>query len=171
VAGDYLKYVSGKLTELIANVTSAGAGDAGKLIKLDAGGKLDLSLLPSGVGAEVVTVPASENLAAGDYVNFWDDAGTVKVRKADASDATKIAHGFVLAAVTSPANASVYLAGLNNQVSGMTVGAQQYLSLTAGGVTETAPSANGEIAQHLGFAHSATAMYFDPNGTIVVRVA
>jgi hypothetical protein len=171
MAGDYLKYVSGKLTEIIANVTSAGAGDAGKLIKLDAGGKLDTSVLPTGVGAEVVVAPASENLAAGDFVNFWDDAGTVKVRKADASDATKPAHGFVLAAVVSPANATVYCSGINNQVSGMTPGAMQFLSTTAGGVTETAPSANGEIAQHLGFAHSTTELYFDPNGTLVVRAA
>lgn len=171
MAGDFLKYVGGKLTEMVAKVTSSGASDAGAMVKLDAGGKLDVSLLPTGVGAEVVVAPASENLSAGDYVNFWNDGGTVKARKADASDATKPAHGFVLAAVTSPADATVYTSGINNQVSGMTPGAMQYLSETAGGITETAPATNGAIAQHLGYAHSATEMYFNPNGTLVVIAA
>lgn len=171
MAGDFLKYVGGKLTEVVAKVTSSGAGDAGAMVKLDAGGKLDVSLLPTGVGAEVVVAPASENLSAGDYVNFWDDGGTVKARKADASDATKPAQGFVLSAVTAPADATVYCEGINNQVSGMTPGSMQYLSETAGGITETAPATNGAIAQHLGYAHSATEMYFNPNGTLVVIAA
>lgn len=171
MAGDYLKYVSGKLQEALALLTSAGAGSSGEIPKLDAGGKLDISFMPSGIGGDATDMEASENLAAGDYVNVWLDGSDIKVRKADASDATKPAHGFTLTAILSAATDLIYWAGINNQVSGMTEGAAQYLSLTAGDITETAPSGDGEIAQHLGWAISPTEMYFNPNGTLVVRVA
>lgn len=171
MAGDYLKYVAGQIAEKLALLTSAGAGSSGEIPKLDAAGKLDISFMPTGIGGDATSMEASEALSAGDYVNVWLDGATVKVRKADASDATKPAHGFTLTAISSAASDLIYWSGINNQVSGMTVGAQQYLSLTAGGITETAPTANGEIAQHLGWAISATEMTFDPNGTLVVRAA
>lgn len=168
--GDFLKYVSGKLQEVFAIVTSAGAGDAGKMIKLNSGGKLDITLLPTGVGADTQSVASSENLSSGDLVNVYDNSGTLNVRKADGTDPTKRANGFVLAAVTAPAAVTVYFEGINDQVSDLTPGADLYLSAAAaGGVVETAPSADGNIAQHVGHAISATSMYFSPTGVAVVR--
>jgi hypothetical protein len=100
-------------------------------------------------------------------VNFWNSTG-IKVRKADAS-AAKPAQGFVLAAVTSGENATVYrVSQLNNQLVGMTIGATQFLSTTAGGRQETAPTVAGQIVQILGIAKSATELIFAPQPPITL---
>jgi hypothetical protein len=158
----YIANNSGKLKEEAAVDTSAGAGDAGKIVALDSNGKLNNNMMPTGVGAEVVTHPSSENLTAGNFVNLWNDSGTIKVRKADATDNTKPADGFVLANVTSPANADVYLiSGQNDQLSALTLGGEYYLSTTPGAITATAPSSAGNIVQRLGKAVSATKLIFE----------
>ena len=141
-------------------VTSAGAGDAGKIPALDAAGKLDVSLLPSGIGAATVTVVSSENLAAGDLVNLYNNTGTINARLADANN-NRRAHGYVLAAVTSPANATVYYGDVNNQKSGLTVGAEYFLSETPGAVVTPAPTTAGSIVQRIGVAQSATELVVD----------
>lgn len=97
--------------------TSAGAGDAGKLVALDASGKIDSTMMPVGIGADTSSIQASENLAAGDFVNIHNSSGA-RVRKADASTAGKEAHGFVLSTTASGAQATVYFEGTNTQVSG-----------------------------------------------------
>ena len=157
------KYVGidtdGHRTEVEALVSSAGAGDAGKVVGLDAAGKLDTSVMPVGIGADTAVLPSSENLTAGDFVNIWNDAGTLKVRKADASGGiAKKADGFVLANVTSPANATVYFEGTNNQLTGLTLGAIYFLSATPGAPTVTVPTTAGHIRQVVGKAVSTTAM-------------
>jgi hypothetical protein len=72
--------------------------------------------------------------------------------------------GFVLAAVTSPANATVLFSGQTVPgVSGLTVGAPVYLSAaTAGGVVSAAPTAAGNLVQQVGIAISATEFNFQP---------
>lgn len=165
----YLDIVNGRTTQKSANTTSAGVSDANKLVALNGQGKIDDTMLPTGIGAETKQAPASENLGAGDWVNFWDDAGTTKVRKADASTAGKEADGFVLAAVTAGNNAIVYLEGINNQESGLTGGSRYYLSATtAGAATDTPPSGTGKVVQYLGKALSATEISFEGDeGTIL----
>lgn len=157
MADKYLKLNSGVPTETEAKVTSAGAGDAGKIPALDGTGKLDTSMMPTGIGADTASIVTSENLAAGDFVNVFNDGGTPKVRKADATTAGKEAHGFVLAGVTAPAAATVYFEGSNDQVSGATAG-KVYLATTAGGFVGTAPSASGNVVQQVGVATSATSI-------------
>jgi hypothetical protein len=146
------------LTIVNGKVISAGAGDSGKLAALDGAGRLDSSVLPVGIGADTQSIQASENLSAGDIVNIWNNTGA-RVRKADATTAGKEAHGFVLSAVTSGANATVYFEGSNTSVTGLTPGVL-FLATTAGGVTATAPSTSGNIAQRVGFATGATTMNF-----------
>lgn len=163
----YLELSSGRLAEKEAIQTSAGAGDAGKIPALDAAGKLSSTMMPTGVGADTVSVAASENLAAGDLVNVYDDSGA-KCRKADADDPAKFCVGFVLASVESPNNATIYLEGQNTQVSGMTPGARQYLSGTAGGITETPPTGTGKIVQCVGVAISATVLNFEPQEPVTL---
>lgn len=161
MADKYLASIAGQRTEVEATVTSAGAGNAGDIVALDGTGKLDNSVLPTGVGPEVVVLASSENLTAGDFVNIWNDSGTPKARKADATSVGKEANGFVLANVTSPANATVYLAGINNQVSGLTGGTNYFLSAsTPGGIVSTAPSTAGNVVQYIGKASGAAAIYF-----------
>lgn len=164
----YIKNNAGVLTEEAAVQASAGAGDAGKIVALDAAGKLDTTMMPVGIGADTAVVSASENLAAGDLVNLWDNAGTPKVRKADASTAGKEAHGFVLAGVTSPANATIYFEGTNTQMTGLLAGPQFLSSSTPGKTQATAPTGTGQIVQVVGFATSATAMNFQSRPPIVL---
>jgi hypothetical protein len=160
---------SGVLDATIVNSkgTSAGAGDVGKLPSLDAAGKLDTSFMPTGIGADTSSIVSSENLAAGYLVNIWNNAAVANVRKADATVAGKEAHGFVLAAVTSPAAATVYFEGSNTGVTGLTPG-PQFLSATAGLCTATAPSAAGNVVQRVGFATSATNMNFQSQTPLVL---
>ena len=159
---------SGILGATIVNskTTSAGAEDSGKIPALGATGKLDTSFMPTGIAADTAVVAASEALAAGDLVNIYDATGA-KCRKADASTAGKEAHGFVLAAVESAANATVYFEGTNNQVTGLTPG-RQFLSTTPGGCTATAPSGSAQVVQRVGFATSATSMNFQSQTPLVL---
>ena len=143
---------------LVNTTTTGGAPNAGKRVQLNGSGVLDISVLPSGVGDETEVFPASEALSAGDCVNKWNDSGTVKVRKADTNG--KPADGYVKAAVASGANATVYSDGLNDAVTGLTIGTV-YLSATPGGYSATPPAdGSGLVLQELGFANSATAVKF-----------
>lgn len=159
---------SGVLDSTILNAvaSSAGAGDAGKTVKLDGAGRIDSTMMPVGIGADTASIQASENLAAGDFVNIHNASGA-RVRKADATTAGKEAHGFVLGAVSSGANATVYFEGTNTGVSGMTPGTV-FLHTTAGGATGTAPSGSGNVVQKLGVAVSATAINFERGEPIVL---
>jgi len=162
---------AGILDSSIVNSTavSTGATDAAKVVALDGTGRIDQSMMPVGIGADTATIMASENLAAGDFVSVWDDAGTVKVRKADATAAGKEAVGFVLESATSGTNALVYFEGSNTQLSGLTLGARYYLSAaSAGGVVTTPPSAAGNVVQFLGKSISATSISFEPTDGVIL---
>lgn len=141
---------------------STGASDASKIVMTDASGKLDSTLMPTGVGADTRSVVSSENLAAGDFVNEYDNAGTPTVRKADPANG-RPATGYVLSAVTSPANATVYPLGgtTNTGKSGLTIGSLYVLDPATAGAVITAASAtlaNGNLRQVVGRAVSATAL-------------
>lgn len=144
---------TGLVKEVNPIASSSGASDAGKLAKTDGSGRFDVSLMPVGIAPEVTVCAASENLAAGDFINLWSDSGTLKARKADNSNG-RAAHGFVLDAVTSGQDATVFHEGANTAVSGKTVAGRQYLG-TGGATTETVPTGS-VILQVLGTASSAT---------------
>ena len=158
-AKKFLRLVNGVLTEIFGVQTSAGAGNAGDLVSLDDSGRIDNSMMPVGIGADTATITASETLAAGNWVNVWDNSGA-KVRKADATTVGKEVHGFVLSAVTSGNPATVYFEGTNTQVTGQTPG-PVYLQTTAGTGGATIPSASGNVVQRIGTAVSATAVNFE----------
>jgi hypothetical protein len=168
MADKYIKNNAGQLAEVEATVSSSGAGDAGKILALDGSGKLDNTVLPAGLGATTKLAATSENLSAGDIVNLYNDSGTVKARKADASNGRR-AHGFVLASVTSPSNATVYLDGTITGLTSLTPGAAYYLSgATAGAVTATAPSTSGYLSQEVGIALSTTELNFEEQQPITL---
>lgn len=108
----------------------------------------------------LATITASEDLAARDLVNIWSSAGAARARKADADDPLKDAWGYVLAAVSSGNPALVLPIGLITGFSGLTDGAEYFLSSTAGGVTDTAPTGAGKIQQSIGRAVGDTAILF-----------
>lgn len=155
----FLSIVGNLVTEITALVTSSGSADASKIVQTNSEGKIDETLFPAGIGAEVRVMPASEALSAGNMVHVWDDSGTLKARKADASVASagKRAVGFVKENVSSGADATVYYGNVNSALSGLTAGQVLFLSgSTAGAVTGTAPTTSGHIMQEVGIALSAT---------------
>lgn len=146
--------------------TSGGAGDAGKMIQLDAAGRLAETMMPVGITADTASIVASEALSAGNFVNIWNDTGTAKVRKADAS-ANMPCHGFILAGVSLGNIALVYFEGSNTQLSGMTPGTKQFLSdVVPGNVIETVPTGTGKLVQILGKSYSATELTFEKTNPI-----
>lgn len=162
----YISLSSGVLTEVQA-ATSGGAPDANKIAQLDSNGKWPIAMMPSGIAADTKIIVASEALSAGDLVNVYNNAGTPTCRKADATSTGKEAHGFVLSAVSSSANATVYFEGTNDQLTSLTAG-NLYLATTAGAVTATPPSSAGNVVQRVGVAVSATELKFEAEPPITL---
>lgn len=165
----FIKQNAGVLTEKAALDSSAGSGDAGEIVALNAQGVIDPSMLPPGVGTATYIIEASQNLLAGDFVNIWNDSGVAKVRKADASAIGTKAHGYVLEAVTSGDNADVYTDYFNDQLSGLIPGTSYFLSENAPGeISATAPSGTDEVVQRVGVAVSATRLDVEISQPIVL---
>lgn len=167
----FVGLVAGRLKEeAIESVdASTGATDADKLVRLGSDGKLSETVLPAGLGADAMSMPASENLAGGDFVNVWADGGVASVRKADATSAGKEADGFVLDAVASGQPATVFFEGRNSGVTGLTIGARYYLSATTpGAATETPPAATGNVVQFLGRATTTASLAFEATDGVIL---
>lgn len=163
-AKSFVRLVGAKITRIFGVVVSAGSANDGDFPALDAAGKLDVSMMPTGVGVNTKSAVASEALAANDLVDLWNNAGTLNVRKADATIAGKLADGFVKSGVASGASALVYLAGnVITGLSGLTPGTSQYLSTTAGLRTEDVSAyVAGNVVMPVGYSLSATDMMFEP---------
>jgi hypothetical protein len=123
-----------------------------------------VSTLPTSPAGDIL---ASQTLAAGDLVNLHTVTGAIRMRKADATDETKPAHGYVTSAVTSGNVGAMFGPGtINDAVTGLTPGATYFLSTTAGLTTATPPSTGGNIVQKIGEATSATTLLFEPEDTV-----
>ena len=150
--------IAGKTKLLFGIQSSAGVADAGKIIATDATGKIDESLLPEGIGANSVSGTASEAIAAGKFVNLWDNGGVLALRLADNSNG-RPAWGYTKETIASAGVGTVYrLNTINANMSGLTPGAEQWLG-TAGGVISVPldPTVDtGKVDQFLGIAQSAT---------------
>ena len=149
--------------------SSAGAGDSGKIPGLDAGGKLDTTFMPTGFGADTRTVTAGETLTAGNLIYM---SSTPTALKADANADAKAAVGFVLAGITNGATGTAYFgSGIITGLSGLTPGGRYFLSNTAaGGVAlySALTFTSGDIIQEVGYALSATELYFEPQRAILI---
>jgi len=168
MADKYQTLIAGRETMVEATTVSTGVAQAGDIIALDSTGKIDFSLLPTGLGPTVQVAPASENLNAGDFVNIFNNLGTPNVRKADSTNDRR-AVGYVLTAVTAGNNATVFFEGLNSAVTGLTPGQRVYLG-AAGGIKTTPPSsASGDVIhQYLGRALNTTLMDVEIDDEIVL---
>lgn len=126
-------------------------------------------VLPSSSAAETATMTAGESLAAGDLI-YVAAAGTVF--KADANTAGKEAIGFVLSSITNGATGTVYFGtGIITGLTSLTPGTKYFLSASAtGGITATPPSGASDLVQLVGWAKSATELFFQPQ-TPLVRAA
>lgn len=156
----FLSRQVGKTKAVVALTSSAGAADAGKIIAAGSDGRLDESFMPIGIGANTTAAVASEAIAAGKFVNLWNDNGVLKVRLADNSNGRN-ADGYLIAAVANDAVATVYpLDGVNANLTGLNVGGSYWLG-TAGGVIATPLDSTDDdninkIDQFLGKAKSET---------------
>lgn len=103
---------------------------------------------------------AGENLAFGDIVYIKSDG---KLWKADADASTLFPAQFMaIATISADAVGKFLHTGFaRNNSWTWTVGGPVYLSTTAGGITQTAPSGSGNCIQVLGFALSATVISFN----------
>lgn len=140
----FLALVGGKFKQLTATTSSTGVPDAGKMIAAGTDGKLHESFLPTGIGANTVTAPASEAIAAGKLVNLFLDGGVVKLRLADNSNG-RVAWGYLKESASADATATAYrLNTVMPAQSGLTVGADYWLG-TAGGVITPALDATDDV--------------------------
>lgn len=158
---------AGVLVE-VATATAGGAPNAAKVPELDSNGRLTADMMPTGIGADTAVIVASEALTAGNFVNIWNDAGTGKARKADGSASGKPAHGFVLAAVASAGNATVYFEGLNDQLTGLTPGDAFLSGTVAGATVVVAPTGTGKVVQRVGVAINATSVNVEIGRPIIL---
>lgn len=158
---------NGNTAEVQATVVSSGAASDGNIPALDANGRLDQSVMPSGVGATTKTYTASEALSAGALVNIT----ATGVRNADASGGQgKKADGYVLASVANGATATVYVdtGTIITGLTGLTQGTTYFLSATPGVSTATRPTTATHIVQEIGKALSATELKFDPKPAVTL---
>lgn len=167
-AKKYISLLAGKLTQVAATIISTGVANDGDLVALDTTGKLDMSVMPVGIGADVKVLECTEGLNAGVYVNIYDSGGGVeKVRLADNSN-SRVAHGFVKTVYTTGQMATVYFEGGNSDLSSLTPGSRYYLG-AAGAATATPPAAPAaQIHQFLGVAVSTTEINTDIDDVIVL---
>jgi len=170
------KYIAQQLTGALAEVeflqTTAGLADAGKGIGTNAQGVLDATLLPAGVGLDVLSVVSSEALTAGRLVHLWNDGGTLKVRHASAAGpGYLVANGFILdtVAVDTPVNVYKNSGANNTGVTGLTPGSVYYLDKTVPGGVILDPSAfvAGDIIQRVGLSYLATGLSFEIHQPVV----
>lgn len=162
----FLKNNNGAIAEEAALLTSGGAADANKIPALDNSGRLDVTFMPTGIGADTGNAVATEALSANDLVNVWNNAGVHSVRKADGSSKGKEAHGFVLSAVSIGDQAKIYFEGTNAGLTGVLPGIQYLSDTVPGKSTTTVPTATGHIVQVVGFGFSANAINFQYNNPI-----
>jgi len=105
---------------------------------------------------------AGEGLTQWDLVRLANDADPW--HQADANAAGEFpAIGIVIATTTDTNEAKVLITGVvrNEGWTGLTPGGKVYLSATAGGLTQTAPSTSGDCIQIIGFALSDSEIFFD----------
>jgi hypothetical protein len=166
----YITLLTGRQTLVDTTQTSAGVGDADKIVSLNSSGKLDSTLFPATIGEDIELIITSEAISAGALINIYDNAGTRTVRNANSGSTLREAHGFVLSGFASGVIATVYLSSINTQVSGLTPGARLYLSTTAGAITQTPPTiTSGNMIQFVGFAASSTSFNFEYDSPIYIN--
>lgn len=108
-------------------------------------------------------VPVSENIVYGAALNLYAGGGGLTARLANATNATKPAHGFC----STPGGIAIGTTGEMQlhvgtvQIAGLTPGLSYYLSTTDGLITNSPPVAAGNIEEYVGVAVSSTVLAFN----------
>jgi hypothetical protein len=162
---DIRSTLNGLLKTLVGTDAPDGtpANDAGRIPILNAGGQLDAGFVPV-AGSTFAATNGTTVLTGGEALTFVASVTEL----ADADDVTLPVMAFASAGAAGGAAVEVITPGhVVSGLSGMTPNARQYLSLTAGGITEDPSIATGGFAvgngvQYLGRAISATELMFQP---------
>lgn len=121
--------------------------------------------IPSGlISSTVYTVGTGVAVNDAVYVTGVDTA--------DKADADSVTTGPVIGIVFSkPTATTAYIqySGELTGFAGLTSGATYFLSQTAGGITATAPTANGTVMQKVGVARNATTLVVNVEPTIIIN--
>lgn len=167
-ANKYLAMVAGRYREVVAAVTGGTTTQAGQLVALDDTGRLDSSVMPSGVGQDVFVGIAGGPLSAGDFVAVTS-AGVVRASAASGGGQQQ-AQGFVLTQYANGASGvTVFFDSTNTALTGMTVGSRVYLSDTVpGGWTHNPVSGTGKLLQYLGTAVTASSLSFEGDDGVIL---
>lgn len=105
---------------------------------------------------------ASVAITAGQIVNLFDDAGTMKARLANANSATTMAHGIANTSAAAGARFEMqWLRSFVVSIGGMIPGTLYWLSTTGGAIQNTSPVAVGTIRQPIGVAWAAAELLMD----------
>jgi hypothetical protein len=146
-------------------VTPTGTGTlSGKKVSLNS----DLGTDDTYEGVQIVGETAGATIAQWEAVYLADaGGGTGSWMLADANGTnTYPARGLAVAAYSSSNAATILVQGIvRNDAWAWTPGGNIYLSTTAGGLTQTAPSTSGDKIQIVGYALWSDAAYFNFNGS------
>lgn len=154
-----------KIAEIDKNGNFTPAGNiilaSGKHIKLVAAPTSDQQ-----VSGQVIEFTAGENLAFGDVCYVGSDE---KMWKADAdAEATMPVRYMAIATISADASGLFLRSGIvRNAAWNWTVGGLIYADVTAGALTQTAPSGSGDQVQIVGIATHADRMDFNPSPVLV----
>lgn len=166
MADKYNRISGSGLVETAGTVTSAGVGNAGNILALDANGLIDPSCMPSGITPDQISGTSNGAITAKDMC-YVEAAGTI-ARSTAAAGTPKGAMGWALTSVATGQPITIQLEGKIVGLSALTVGSTYFLSnTTPGGITTTPPSATGELWQPIGQALSATVLNFEPDTPIL----
>lgn len=116
-----------------------------------------------------VTLIAAENLTFGDLC-YPDAAGKWAKGSATSAATSRI---FVMATATIAADTEgefLLIGFVRDDTWTWTPGNEVYLSETAGGLTQTAPTAPNSVTQLIGTAYFANRVYFNPSLDILVHI-
>ena len=165
-----------------AQIPASDKGAVNGVATLGSDGKLTSTELPTISVLTVTAAPASdvsgdgvkisltagENLVFGDVLYLKSD-GKVWKADADAAGAYPVI-GMALASISAEASGLILLFGIaRNDAWNWTVGGIVYLSVTAGGLTQTAPNATDNVVQAIGIATHADRILFKPDLIYITR--
>lgn len=164
----FISWISGRLTEVQPITTSAGAGDASKMIQTDSSGLIDASLMPSGIVPDQFAGTSNGAITAKDLC-YVEAAGTI-ARATAASPTPQQCIGWATSSVATGQPVTIQLEGKITGLAGLTVGARYFLSdVSPGGLlVAPGPTGAGKYAQWVGTAVSATVLNFEPDDAILL---
>lgn len=166
MADKYIALITGVQQEVAATITGGSAAQDGKIVALDATGRLDSTLMPVGIGADTATGTANEALSAANPFVYIKSDGTFA--NASAASGGNPCIAFVNASFASAATATIFFQGRVTGLTGLTPGARYYLSdTTPGGLTLTPVSGTGKLHQYLGRAINSTSLTFEADDHVI----